>query len=149
METLAPLAGKPAPLELLVDVTQLERVYFDTSPDVEDPNQLVHFGTSGHRGSSLRASFNESHILAITQAICDYGERRTSRVRSTSAWTRTRFPRPKVVTKNGWFAATPSGTENIYKIYAESFRDEAHLEEIVSEAQEIVHDALASTAVKQ
>jgi len=54
----------------------------------------------------------------------------------------------KVVTKNGWFAARPSGTENIYKIYAESFRDEAHLQEIVSEAQEIVHDALASTAGK-
>ena len=72
MQTLSPLAGKPAPPELLVDVTQLERAYFDTSPDVEDPNQLVHFGTSGHRGSSLRASFNESHILAITQAICDY-----------------------------------------------------------------------------
>lgn len=72
METLSPLAGNPAPPELLVDVTQLQRAYFDTSPDVEDPNQLVHFGTSGHRGSSLRASFNESHILAITQAICDY-----------------------------------------------------------------------------
>jgi phosphoglucomutase len=72
MQTLSPLAGKPAPPELLVDVTQLERAYFDTRPDVEDPNQLVHFGTSGHRGSSLLASFNESHILAITQAICDY-----------------------------------------------------------------------------
>jgi phosphoglucomutase len=72
MQTLSPLAGKPAPPELLVDVTQLERAYFDTTPDVEDPNQLVHFGTSGHRGSSLRASFNESHILAITQAICEY-----------------------------------------------------------------------------
>jgi phosphoglucomutase len=76
METISPLAGKPAPSEMLVDVTQLERAYFDTSPDTEDPNQLVHFGTSGHRGSSLRASFNESHILAITQAICDY--RRTT-----------------------------------------------------------------------
>ena len=72
METLSPLAGKPAPPEMLVDVTKLERAYFDTRPDVEDPNQLVHFGTSGHRGSSLRASFNEAHILAITQAICDY-----------------------------------------------------------------------------
>ena len=72
METLSPLAGKPAPPEMLVDVTKLERAYFDTRPDVEDVNQLVHFGTSGHRGSSLRASFNESHILAITQAICDY-----------------------------------------------------------------------------
>jgi len=72
METLSPLAGKPAPPEMLVDVTKLERAYFDTRPDVEDLNQLVHFGTSGHRGSSLRASFNESHILAITQAICEY-----------------------------------------------------------------------------
>ncbi len=72
METLSPLAGKPAPREMLVDLSKLERAYFDTSPDVEDPNQLVHFGTSGHRGSSLRASFNEAHILAITQAICDY-----------------------------------------------------------------------------
>jgi len=50
----------------------------------------------------------------------------------------------KVVTESGWFAARPSGTENIYKIYAESFRDEAHLEAIVTEAQEIVHHALAS-----
>jgi phosphoglucomutase len=72
METISPLAGKPAPPEMLVDLSKLERAYFDTRPDVEDPNQLVHFGTSGHRGSSLRASFNEAHILAITQAICDY-----------------------------------------------------------------------------
>jgi phosphoglucomutase len=72
MENLSPLAGKPAPPEMLVDISKLERAYFDTRPDVEDPNQLVAFGTSGHRGSSLRASFNEAHILAITQAICDY-----------------------------------------------------------------------------
>src|SRR5262249_48831600 len=50
----------------------------------------------------------------------------------------------KVVTDNGWFAARPSGTENIYKIYAESFKDQAHLDAIVSEAQEIVNKALAS-----
>jgi phosphoglucomutase len=72
METISPLAGKLAPPEILVDLSKLERAYFDTRPDVEDPNQLVHFGTSGHRGSSLRALFNEAHILAITQAICDY-----------------------------------------------------------------------------
>jgi len=72
MEMVSPLAGKPAPAELLVDLTKLERAYYETSPDVEDPTQLVHFGTSGHRGSSLLASFNESHILAITQAICEY-----------------------------------------------------------------------------
>ena len=71
-ETVSPIAGKPASQEMLVDVTRLEREYFEHSPNVEDPNQLVSFGTSGHRGSSLRASFNEAHILAITQAICDY-----------------------------------------------------------------------------
>jgi phosphoglucomutase len=71
-EIISPLAGKPASQEMLVDLTRLEREYFDRRPDVEDPNQLVSFGTSGHRGSSLRASFNETHILAITQAICDY-----------------------------------------------------------------------------
>ena len=71
-DTVSPRAGKPASQEMLVDVTRLERDYFEQLPDVEDPNQLVSFGTSGHRGSSLRASFNETHILAITQAICDY-----------------------------------------------------------------------------
>ena len=72
MNAVSPLAGRPAPPEMLVDVSQLERAYYDTRPDFEDPNQLVQFGTSGHRGSSLRGSFNEAHILAITQAICDY-----------------------------------------------------------------------------
>jgi len=71
-ETVSPMAGKPASQEMLVDVTRLEREYFERLPDFEDPNQLVSFGTSGHRGSSLRGSFNESHVLAITQAICDY-----------------------------------------------------------------------------
>jgi len=71
-DTLSPLAGKPAPRELLVDVAQLEREYFERFPDVADPRQLVSFGTSGHRGSPLLGTFNEAHILAITQAICDY-----------------------------------------------------------------------------
>src|SRR5215468_9180447 len=70
--TLSPLAGKPAPKELLIDVVRLEREYFERKPDVSDRNQLVAFGTSGHRGSSLHGAFNETHILAITQAICDY-----------------------------------------------------------------------------
>jgi phosphoglucomutase len=69
---ISPLAGKPAPKELLVDVARLQREYFERLPDVNDRNQLVSFGTSGHRGSSLRGTFNEAHILAITQAICDY-----------------------------------------------------------------------------
>src|SRR5262249_3923325 len=69
---ISPLAGKPAPKDLLVDLTKLERAYYDRRPDVGDPNQLVGFGTSGHRGSSLHSTFTEAHILAITQAICDY-----------------------------------------------------------------------------
>jgi phosphoglucomutase len=69
---ISPLAGKPAPKELLVDVARLEREYFERRPDLSDPNQLVSFGTSGHRGSSLHGTFTEAHILAITQAICDY-----------------------------------------------------------------------------
>jgi phosphoglucomutase len=70
--TLSPLAGKPATKEMLIDVARLDREYFERRPDVHDPNQLVSFGTSGHRGSPLNGSFTEAHILAITQAICDY-----------------------------------------------------------------------------
>ena len=69
---LSPLAGRPAPKEMLVDVARLEREYFARRPDLGDPNQLVSFGTSGHRGSPLEGTFTEAHILAITQAICDY-----------------------------------------------------------------------------
>src|SRR6266404_5019865 len=69
--TISPLASKPAPKEMLVDLAQLERAYFERRPDIGDPDQLVSFGTSGHRGSSLHGTFTESHILAITQAICD------------------------------------------------------------------------------
>jgi phosphoglucomutase len=57
---------------MLVDVAQLEREYFERRPDLSDPNQMVSFGTNGHRGSPQRGSFTEAHILAITQAICDY-----------------------------------------------------------------------------
>jgi phosphoglucomutase len=67
-----PLAGKPAPKELLIDVSRLEAAFYDAKPDPHDPNQLVSFGTSGHRGTSSNATFTETHILAITQAICEY-----------------------------------------------------------------------------
>jgi phosphoglucomutase len=70
--TISPLAGKPAPKEMLVDLVRLEREYYARRPDLGDPNQLVSFGTSGHRGSPLSGTFTEAHILAITQAICDY-----------------------------------------------------------------------------
>src|SRR5678815_4457047 len=69
---ISPSAGKPATRDMLVDLAKLEREYYERKPDVGDTTQLVSFGTSGHRGSSLRGSFTEAHILAITQAICDY-----------------------------------------------------------------------------
>jgi len=70
--TISPLAGKPAPKEMLIDPVRLEREYFERLPDLDDPEQRVSFGTSGHRGSPFHGSFTEAHILAITQAICDY-----------------------------------------------------------------------------
>src|SRR5579862_8377241 len=70
--TISPLAGKPAPPELLIDLGRLERQYYERRPDPGDPQQRVAFGTSGHRGSPFAGSFNEAHILAITQAICDW-----------------------------------------------------------------------------
>jgi phosphoglucomutase len=69
---ISPLAGKPAPKSMLVDLARLEREYYERKPDMDDPIQLVSFGTSGHRGSPFRGSFTDSHIAAITQAICDY-----------------------------------------------------------------------------
>lgn len=71
---LHPLAGKPAPADILIDVTKLEQAYYQQRPNVDNPQQLVSFGTSGHRGSPIDCTLNEAHILAITQAICDYRE---------------------------------------------------------------------------
>ncbi len=69
---ISPLAGKPAPSSLLVNVPRLVTAYFTEVPDAALAQQRVAFGTSGHRGSSLQKTFNEAHVLAITQAICDY-----------------------------------------------------------------------------
>ena len=66
------LAGQPAPPELLENIPRLMVAYYTRQPDPAEPTQLVSFGTSGHRGTSLSDSFNEAHILAITQAICEY-----------------------------------------------------------------------------
>jgi phosphoglucomutase len=66
------LAGKPAPRSLLANIPRLVTAYYANKPDVSDPTQRVAFGTSGHRGSSLKNSFNEEHILAVSQALCDY-----------------------------------------------------------------------------
>jgi phosphoglucomutase len=71
-QMISPLAGLPAPKNMLVDVAKLEREYYERRPDLGDPNQMVIFGTSGHRGSPFNGTFTEAHILAMTQAICDY-----------------------------------------------------------------------------
>jgi phosphoglucomutase len=70
--TIFPLAGHPAPKEMLADASRLEREYYSRRPEMSDPGQRVSFGTSGHRGSPLLGSFTEAHVVAITQAICDY-----------------------------------------------------------------------------
>ena len=62
MMAISPLAGKPAPKELLVDLARLEREYYERRPDMGDPNQVVSFGTSGHRGTPLSGTFTEAHI---------------------------------------------------------------------------------------
>ena len=70
-----PLAGKAAPAELLIDAAKLEKEYYERRPDVGDARQMVSFGTSGHRGTPKDSTFTEAHILAITQAICEYRRR--------------------------------------------------------------------------
>ncbi len=70
-----PNAGKPVAKENLVDIAELVSLYYETQPDVTNPDQKVAFGTSGHRGSSLNTSFTEDHIMAISQAICEYREK--------------------------------------------------------------------------
>src|SRR5262245_51926625 len=66
------LAGRPAPRDLLIDPARLERDYFERRPDVKNSEQIVSFGTSGHRGTPVKSTFTEAHIVAITQAICDF-----------------------------------------------------------------------------
>jgi phosphoglucomutase len=159
-----PLAGKPAPTDRLVNVSKLVAAYYDQRPDPSIPAQQVAFGTSGHRGSSFDTAFNEAHVLAISQAICLYRRGQKQRLAQLSPQqirsaelageaiqsTLTQAPGNgapigglKVITRSGWFAARPSGTEDIYKIYAESFRGADHLRRIIEEAQAIVSEALA------
>jgi phosphoglucomutase len=70
--SIHPLAGQPAPKDLLIDVSRIESAFYESEPNVADANQLVSFGTSGHRGTSSNSTFTQAHILAITQAICEY-----------------------------------------------------------------------------
>lgn len=231
---ISPLAGQPAPKEMLIDPARLERDFFERQPDFDDPNQIVSFGTSGRRGSALDGTSTEAYILAVMQAICDYRrmngpegllyigkdthavsdpaqrtaleiltandvdtiiqqnngvtptpprsgtplymrvdaaatpepKARLGRLTTEAVSASTLAGEPiidkltrapgdnaaigglKVVTASGWFAARPSGTENIYKIYTERFKDEAHPNAILSEAKDIVNSALNSSKGK-
>jgi phosphoglucomutase len=101
---LSSLAGKPATLEMLVDVPRLVTAYFTDVPDASVPEQQVAFGTSGHRGSAFESTFNEWHVLAISQAICDYRKRQgiggplflgiDTHALSVPAWASEIFPSP-------------------------------------------------------
>ena len=232
---ISPRAGKPAPPSALVDVARLVTAYYTGIPDVAVAAQRVAFGTSGHRGSSFDLSFNERHVLAITQAICRYRKRQgidgplylgidthalsapacasalevlaANGVQTMLAEGDEYTPTPavsqafltynrgrstgladgivpvltpdaiavrelageeidrvigkapgngaaiggiKVTAKSGWFAARPSATEDIYKIYAESVAGADHLQLILKEAQGIVDRAIAGpTATKK
>ena len=164
---ISALAGTPAPKERLVDLAQLEREYFERKLDHGDQNQMIHFGTSGHRGSSLDGTFNELiwefgtpyyariGAPATPDQKAKLGKLSPASVREAKlagepiTGKLTRAPANdcigglKVVAASGWFAARPSGTENIYKIYAESFKDRSHLNVILNEAQQIVNNALS------
>ena len=83
LDAISPLAGCIASAVPLLDVNQLLAAYFDARPDPSVPAHRVVFGTSGHRGSAFDVSFNEWHVLAIAQAICDYGARQALVARST------------------------------------------------------------------
>ena len=86
-----PLAGKPVPAAMLANVSRLVTAYFSERPNPNDPAQRVTFGTSGHRGSALKGSFNEAHILAVAQAICKSHRPRRGRTRPQARGSASRF----------------------------------------------------------
>jgi phosphoglucomutase len=156
------LARQLAPAGLLIDVTELQQAYHERRPNPGDPRQRVAFGTSGHRGTPLANTFTESHILAISQAICDFRVKQaitgplflgkdthalSGPAQRTTLEVLAANDAPigglQVISRSGWFAARPSGTEDIYRLYAESFRGQAHLDSIVEQVQQVIHATLA------
>ena len=137
------VAGKPAEPAMLVNVPKLVTADYSEPPDPSVPAQRVVFGTSGHHGSAFDKAFNEWHILAISQAICLYRNQKGS-VLTNAPSNGVPIGGLKVSGEGDWFAARPSGTEDIYKIYAESFRERNDLRRILEEVQMIVSKALAA-----
>ncbi len=147
---ISPLAGQPAPKEMLLDVARLEREYFKRRPEVSDSNELVIFGTSGHApfytwidAPATPEQKRTLHALSPEDVKEQDLAGEPIRTKLTRAPGNDSFIGGlKVIAESGWFAARPSGTENIYKIYAESFRGQEHLDAIISEAQKIVNHSL-------
>jgi phosphoglucomutase len=128
------LAGKPAQPIMLVNVPRLVTAYYSNLPDATLAGQRVAFGTSGHRGSAFENSFNEWHVLAVSQAICDYHRRQgidSPLFLGIDAHTLSE-------------SAYSSAIEVLAAKYAESFRGANHLRRILEEAQTIVGAALAA-----
>jgi phosphoglucomutase len=170
--TVSPYAGEPAGPAMLIDAPAPLAAYRSDQPDPSVEEERVAFGTSGHRGSALRRSFNEAHVIAILQAICEYrasqgtdgplflgaSGRPGRRIRMASSfvcsvprsWRGLATPSTigglKVMTENAWFAARPSGTEDVYKIYAESSLGLEHLARVIDEARRLVDETLAGSA---
>jgi phosphoglucomutase len=152
------LAGYPVPKNLLVDPARLEWDYYSARPNLDHPGKLVSFGTSGHPGMPGQGTLTVVHVLAITQAIRDYRTAHGTQAveplhnavdhaagdqRLTDGGNDSPIGL-KIIAPGGGFAAWPTGTEDISKIYTESFRGPAHLDAIVSEAREMVNRALSS-----
>jgi phosphoglucomutase len=128
--TISPLAGKLAPKDIVVDLARLEQEYYARWPDMADPTQRVSFGTSGHRGSPLHGAFTEAHILAITQAICDYRRRQGT-------------DGPLYLGKDTHALSGPAQRTALEVLAAN--RDESGVNAPGSEAQQIVDNALADS----
>jgi hypothetical protein len=178
---ISPLAGHPPPPEILLDVSKLITAYYTVVPDPAVAAERAAFGTSGHRGSSFDRTFNEAHIVAITEAIWHYRRKEVidgplflgidthalSQPRAplrSRCWRRTASSRrvwgccrpitisrwqcntSSSIVRAGRLAARPSGIEDVYRIYAESFRGKDALDRIVEQAHTIVDAALAAGA---
>jgi phosphoglucomutase len=152
-----PLAGELAPRSMLTNIPRLVAAYYLNHPDSQNPTERVVFGTSGHRGSSFKKSFMEMFGHPIYERIDDAATPEQKEVlgklspsditgstlggemilaKLTSApGNNAPLGGMKVVTQNGWFAVRPSGTEDVYKIYAESFKSKEHLTQIQEEAE--------------
>ena len=101
--TISPLTGKPAPKERLIDLARLEREYYERRPDLDDPQQLVSFGTSGHRGSPLRSSFPENLLSRTRDRIAarlDEGVQSLWRIAHQARLTE---PATAAIAQSGWF----------------------------------------------